>query len=215
MTLPIPRYTGANCFTAQDYAGNIFYAYQAEGDDLGYLIMIDPSGMARDITPHVAQGRPCLECNPSVGLKFVGNKETGKHEPPPRYDVPQYVPWPSGGQGIAGPPGAAGAGAVDMYDDPISCAAWDSRDLIGGALVDIPAAYGVESRPCYLVRFCGQATYPNVKIRAGSERSPHFLTLTTQAPGIRKDTQGWIPGPVAYISTVDGQAKVWLQIIGR
>src|SRR4051812_24977075 len=132
MTLPIPRYTGANCFTAQDYAGNIFCAYQTEGDDLGYLIMIDPSGIARDITPHVAEGRPCLDCNPSVGLWFVGNKETGKHEPPPRYDVPQYVPWPSGGQGVAGPPGGARAGGGGKDDDSNSFGGGGGRGLVGG-----------------------------------------------------------------------------------
>jgi hypothetical protein len=197
----ITRYTGANTFSVQDAAGNVFFIFQKQ-HDAGSVIMERPDGSSVEVlsTPEDS-GRPSLECNPGVGLWLTGNRETGDHATPPRYAVKEYVPF--------------AAGAVDMYDDPISCAEWNGRDLNGGALIDIPAAFGVESAPCYLVRFCAQATYPNVKIRAGSERSPHFLTLTTQAPGIRKDCQGWIPGPVAYISTVDGQAKVWLQIIGR
>jgi hypothetical protein len=211
--LPNARYTGANTFTAEDSAGNVFYAYQGP-DDSGCVAIVQ-GGQARLILSIPNSGRIALDCNPLIGLWAVGNKDAPAEQTPPRYVIKEYVPWSSGGEGIAGPPGASGAGGVTLYDAPISCAAWDGRDLSGGALVDIPAEFGVESAPCYLVRFCGQATYPNVKIRAGSELAPHFLTLTTQAPGIRKDTQGWIPGPIAYISTVDGQAKVWLQIIGR
>jgi hypothetical protein len=212
-TLPNDRYTGANTFTAADYIGNVFYAYQGP-DDSGCVAMVQ-GGQARLILTISHSGRIALDCNPLVGLWAVGNKDATANQTPPRYSIEEYVPWPSGGEGIAGAPGSAGPGAVTLYAAPIACPAWDGRDLSGGALVDIPSAFGVESAPAYLVRFCATAVYPNVKIRAGSEAAPHFLTLTTQVPGIRKDCQGWIPGPVAYISTVDGQAKIWLQIIGR
>jgi hypothetical protein len=197
----ITRYTGANTFSVQDAAGNVFFIFQKQ-HDAGTVIMERPNGESVEVlsTPNDS-GRPSLECNPGVGLWLTGNRETGDHATPPRYAVKEYVPFANS--------------ALRLYDAPISCPAWDGRDLSGGALVDIPSAFGVESAPCYLVRFCATAVYPNVKIRAGSETAPHFLTLTTQAPGIRKDTQGWIPGPVAYISTVDGSAKVWLQIVGR
>src|SRR4051812_26687796 len=120
-TLPIPRYTGANTFTAQDYAGNVFYAYQSTSkDDVGVLVMIDPAGIANNITPAIVGARPCMDCNPSVGLWFVGNKETGSTPPPPRYPVPQYVPWPAGVQGPCGPQGKPGAGGVTLYPAPVA-----------------------------------------------------------------------------------------------
>jgi hypothetical protein len=215
-TLPIPRYTGANCFTAQDYAGNIFNAYQANGSDFGFLVMIDPAGTAHNITPAVVQGRPCLDCNPSVGLWFVGNKETGSTHPPPRYKVPQYVPWPAGAQGAQGPSRPSGRGRRH----PLPRA---GRKRRRGTGVRSTAACWWTCRRCsawrvpcaYLVRLCGQATAANVKVRAGSETAPYFLTLTTQAPNVRFDAQGWVPGPLVFVSTLDGLAQVWLQIVGR
>lgn len=92
-TLSPARYMGSHTFTAEDSAGNIFYAYQAAGSDAGVLVMVTPDGRAQNVTPVAVIGRPCLECIPHVGLWFVGNKESGATQPPPRHRVSQYVPW--------------------------------------------------------------------------------------------------------------------------
>jgi hypothetical protein len=201
-TLSVPRYTGANSFTAQDAAGNVFIAYQSANADIGILTMITPSGAEANITPAPVGGRPSLECIPHVGLWMVGNKETGSTKPPPRYRITQYVPVP------------AVAGGITLFDAPYVSSEWSGRALAGGALVDIPATFGVPSAPAYLVRLSGLASAAGVIVRAGTERAPYFVTLVTQVANIRVDTNGWIPGPMALISTVGGSAACWLQIVG-
>jgi hypothetical protein len=216
-TLPISRYTGANTFSAQDYAGNIFYAYQSSSGDTGVLVMVNPAGTPTVITPAVVGGRPSFECNPSVGLWLVGNKETGSTRPPPRYPIKEYVPWPvgvgpQGPQGPQGVPGAPGVGGVALFPAPYVSAAWSGRQMSGGTVIDIPTTFGCPCARAYLVGLSGLATTAGVIVRAGSEIAPYFLTLVTQAPNVRMDCQGWIPGPVALVSVV-GSAQTWLQVI--
>jgi hypothetical protein len=213
-TLSVPRYTGANSFTAQDAAGNVFIAYQSANADIGILTMITPSGAEANITPAPVGGRPSLECIPHVGLWMVGNKETGSTKPPPRYRITQYVPFPAGAPGPQGPQGEPGVGGITLFDAPYVSNEWSGRALAGGQLVDIPATFGVPSAPAYLVRLSGLASAPGVIVRAGTERAPYFVTLVTQVANIRVDTNGWIPGPVALISTVGGSAQTWLQVVG-
>jgi hypothetical protein len=203
-TLPnnITRYTGANTFSAQDFHGNIFYVLQKQ-NDTGSVVMELPDGSAYEVLSMPAgSGRPCLEVNPLVGLWAVGNKETSTRTTPPRYPIAQYVPFP------------AVAGGITLFDAPYVSSEWSGRALAGGALVDIPATFGVPSAPAYLVRLSGLASAAGVIVRAGTERAPYFVTLVTQVANIRVDTNGWIPGPMALISTVGGSAACWLQIVG-
>ena len=201
MTIP-PRYTGANTFAAEDSTGNVFYIYQGPSDS-GCCVMIEPGGASRVVLSTPANsGRASLDCNPLVGLWLVGNRETPATQPPPRYPIAEYVPWPA----------PAGSG-LTLLPAPVSSSAWNGRALSGGALVDVPAVFGVASAEAYLVRLCGQAGVSNVKVRAGTELAPYFLTLVTQFPNVRMDTQGWVPGPLVYISTFDGNAQVWLQVL--
>jgi hypothetical protein len=124
-------------------------------------------------------------------------------------------PWSSGGaQGPQGPRGEPGAGGVVLYPAPFVAQAWGGRALSGGELIDIPTAFGVPSASAYLVRLSGLATTAGVVVRAGSPQAPYFLTLMTQVANMRMDAQGWIPGPVALVSTVAGGAQVWMQVIG-
>jgi hypothetical protein len=208
-TLPIPRYMGANTFTAQDYAGNIFYAYQASNADTGVLTMVDRAGIARTITPAPVQGRPALDCIPHVGLWFVGNKETGSTQPPPRHPVKEYVPFPA----PKGEPGTPGAGVL-LFAHPLVSLDWNGRVLNGSARIDVPALFGVAPEPAYLVRLSATAQAAGVIVRTGTEQAPYFVTLVSQVANVRNDTQGWTPGPSVYISTKGGEAVVYLQIVG-
>jgi hypothetical protein len=195
----ITRYTGANTFSVQDAAGNVFFIFQKQ-HDAGTVIMERPNGTSVEVlsTPDNS-GRPSLECNPGVGLWLTGNRETGDHATPPRYPVKEYVPF--------------AAGALQLFDAPRSSPQWDARELSSGVWVDVPATFGVPAAAAYLVRLCGQAPYAEVTIRAGTEAAPHFFTLQTQAANVRKDAQGWVPGPHVYMSAI-GAATVWLQICG-
>ena len=121
-------------------------------------------------------------------------------------------PW-SGSGGPAGPAGPAGAGSIALFPMPLISAAWENRQLSGGLWVDIPAEFSAPAAAAYLVRFVASAA-PNVRVRAGTDTAPFYLTVNTQVSGVEIHTQGWIPGPRAYISTVNGSAQVWLQILG-
>lgn len=108
-----------------------------------------------------------------------------------------------------------GAGGITLFPAPVTSPTWEARTLSGGVLVDIPAVFGVPSASAYLVRFVASASAPNVRVRAGaSEQAPAFLTVNTQAAGVQVHTQGWTPGPQAWISTANGAALIWLQIVG-
>jgi hypothetical protein len=124
-------------------------------------------------------------------------------------------PWTSGGaQGPPGPPGPAGAGGIVLFSTPLIAPAWEQRTLAGGLWVDIAATFGAPPASAYLVRFVASAAVANVRVRAGTEQAPFFLTLNTQIPGLEMHTQGWVPGPRAFISVVSGPAQVWLQVLG-
>lgn len=108
------------------------------------------------------------------------------------------------------------AGGFALAPSPVTAAAWEGRLLSGGVLVDVPAVFGVPIASAYLIRFVAQAPAANVRVRAGSEAAPFFVTVNTQVPNLQVHTQGWAPATNGslYISTVNGQALVWLQIIG-
>ena len=86
--------------------------------------------------------------------------------------------------------------------------------LSGGMLVDMPAVFNVPSASAYLIRFVAQAAAANVRVRAGTEAAPFFLTMNLTVPNMQSHTQGWVPGPQTYVSTVNGLAQVWLQLCG-
>jgi hypothetical protein len=217
-TLPaaITRYTGANTFSAQDFHGNVFYAFQKQ-NDAGCVVMVAADGSSTEVLSIPSSGRPALECNPLAGLWAVGNKETGTRATPPRYPIVQYVPFPVGAQGpqgIPGPAGAPGAGGVMLFPTPIAPAAWSGRTLNGGVLVDVPTVFGVAPEAGYFIRLSATASAAGVITRAGTESAPYFVTLVSQVAGVRNDTQGWVPGPSIFVSTIGGEARVWLQLVG-
>jgi hypothetical protein len=109
---------------------------------------------------------------------------------------------------------ASGSGGITLFDAPRTVSAWEGRTLSGGELVDIPAVFGVPVAPAYLIRFVAQAAAANVRVRAGTEQAPYFVTVNTTAPNLQVHTQGWVPGPVCYISAINGPAQIWLQVVG-
>jgi len=124
-------------------------------------------------------------------------------------------PWSSGGaQGEPGPPGPAGAGGIELLPSVRTAPAWEARTLSAGELVDIPATFGVPSALSYLVRYTVNAPVANVRGRAGSEACPFFFTVNSQVAGVDAMAQGWVPGPVCYVSPAQGTPKVWFQIVG-
>jgi hypothetical protein len=80
--------------------------------------------------------------------------------------------------------------------------------------VDIPATFGVPSASAYLVRFTVRAPVANVRGRAGTQACPHFFTANSRANGEDEMVQGWVPGPICYISPAQGVPTVWFQIVG-
>jgi hypothetical protein len=128
--------------------------------------------------------------------------------------APPIVRPPDSAQGPPGPPGPAGNGGIVLFSTPLISPAWEQRTLAGGLWVDIAATFGAPPASAYLVRFVASAAVANVRVRAGTEQAPFFLTLNTQIPGLEMHTQGWIPGPRAFVSVVNGPAQVWLQVLG-
>ncbi len=106
------------------------------------------------------------------------------------------------------------SGAITLLPQPNPNVYSNRLVTTAGELVDIAATFGVPVATGYLVRLSGLASLPNVKVRIGTQVAPYFVTLVTQVANVRVDTQGWIPSPQAWISTVDGSAQVWLQVIG-
>ena len=126
MQLPdgLTRYSGANAFTAQDAAGNVFGVFQGP-NDAGVCVMRRPDGTIVRLNHPPIQGRPSLECNPLAGLWIVGNKEASPREFPPRYSIAEYVPFrlPSAPSGVgpveeAQPIAALGSEAWPNYGQP-------------------------------------------------------------------------------------------------
>lgn len=106
------------------------------------------------------------------------------------------------------------SGGITLFDAPRTSPAWEGRQLHGGELVDIPSVFGVPAASAYLLRFVAESAAPDVRVRAGTESVPFFLTVNTQVASVQVHTQGWAPGPSVYVSTVGGAATVWLQICG-
>ena len=205
-TLPngITRYTGANTFTAEDAHGNVFYCFQKQ-KDAGCVVLVKPDGSATEVLSIPNSGRPSLDCNPLVGLWAVGNKETGSRATPPRYPIPAYVPFTASG---------GGGGGFTLLPAPAVASAWSGRTVQGGEWLDVPAVFGVPSASGYLLRLSAVAGAADVRARAGSEAAPYFLTVNTQVAGVEIHGQGWAPGPRCWVSTVNGSARVWLQVCG-
>ena len=118
------------------------------------------------------------------------------------------APW-----ALTSAPGAGGSGLV-LFDAPRTSPLWEGRTLNGGELVDVSAVFGVPVASAYLIRFVASAGAANVRVRAGTEQAPAILTMNTQVAGIQQHLQGWAPGPLVWISVVNGPATVWLQVVG-
>ncbi len=207
MTIP-NRYTGANCFSTQDYAGNVFYVYQGPNDS-GCCVMEPPGQPARVVLTLPGSGRPTMECNPSVGLWMTGNKETPANQPPLRYPIAEYVPFPAQAPGLV-------AATPSLLPAPLISPLWHARAMAKdeGLLVNIPAVFGVAPAAVYKVRLSVQSSIAGVTARIGIFSAPYFLTQTTQVAGVRIDCQGDVPGDGTWVSCVGGAATVWLQVLG-
>ena len=129
---------------------------------------------------------------PITTTGFVG----GFWEPIPDVDEP----WSDGG--------------ITLLPAVATAPAWEGHILTTGVLVDIPSVFGVPSASAYLVRFVVVAPLPNVRGRVGTQATPFMLTVNTQAAGVEVHQQGWVPGPVCYVSPAQGTPVVWLQIVG-
>jgi hypothetical protein len=125
------------------------------------------------------------------------------------------APYALGTGGEQGPQGEPGTGGIILFPAPVTTPTWEGRTLNSGELVDIPAVFGVPSATAYLIRFVAQAGAADVRVRAGTEEAPYFVTVNTQVAGVQVHTQGWVPGPACYVSVVNGSAQVWLQVLGR
>lgn len=132
---------------------------------------------------------------PITKTGFVG----GWWDPIPGIDDP----WSSGG-------------GVKLFDVPLTHPTWEGRQMAAntGVLIDIPAVFGAPVASVYVVRFVVVADGPNIRARAGTERAPFILTANTKAAGVEEHLQGDAPGPICYVSTAQGAAKVWFQIVG-
>lgn len=109
---------------------------------------------------------------------------------------------------------APAQGGLILFDAPRTSPAWNGRVLSGGELVDIPVVFGAPAASAYLIRFVASAGAPDVRVRAGTEAAPAILTMNTQVAGVQQHCQGFAPGPAIYVSTVNGPAQAWLQIVG-
>ena len=140
------------------------------------------------------------ELPPITQTGFVG----GFFDPIPGVDDP----WSGGTPGPSG--------GVVLFDAPITNPAWEGRAIPAnsGIAVDIPSTFGVPAAAAYLVRFVVQSDAPNVRVRAGTQAAPFILTCNTQIANVQVHTQGWAPGPICYVSTVNGAAVVWFRLVG-
>lgn len=198
-------YGGATITRVVDGAGAEWIGMCAKHNDV-FAFYVFKNGQNVPINP-MCSGRGTISRD-GTWIAWEGNQHF-------KGELPGFVPLPSGGPpGPQGPAGPQGSGAITLLSAPVTSAEWDGRTLQGGAHVDIPSAFGVPSHSAYLVRFCAKAGAADVRVRAGTEAAPYFLTLNTQAPNIEIHTQGWIGGPGAYISTVGGSATIWLQVEG-
>jgi len=111
------------------------------------------------------------------------------------------------------------SGGGTLFDAVRTAPAWEGRMLHGGELVDVPNVFGVPAAARYDIRFVALADAPDIRVRAGTQSCPFFVTVNTQQAGRQVMTNGPTPGPHIWVSAVDGagqsaQAQVWLQIVG-
>ncbi len=78
----------------------------------------------------------------------------------------------------------------------------------------MPATFHAPPARVYVIRFVMVADAPNIRARAGTDRAPFILTCNSKAAGVEEMAQGVAPGPSCYVSTAQGAATVWLQIVG-
>lgn len=90
----LPRYTGANTFSATDAQGTNFQVYQGPNDS-AVCVKVRLGSTKADAVPlpAIITGRPSIECNPFVGLWVIGNKEAPVTQTAPRYAIPDFVPF--------------------------------------------------------------------------------------------------------------------------
>lgn len=152
--------------------------------------LIDPTGALHVWASAVPMGTPNI-----TKTGFVG----GFWPPIPNVDAP----WSSGG-------------GITLFDAPRTTLAWEGRQMGAnvGELVDIPVVFGVPVASAYLLRFVAQSSAADVRVRAGTQASPFYVTVNTQVPNVQVHAQGWAPGPQVWVSTAQGAAQVWLQVLG-
>ena len=122
MNLPgtLTRYVGANVFSCQDAAGNVFYVFQGPNNS-GRCVLLAGDGMVRELVlPAPIQGRPSVDVNPFVGMWVIGNQEVSSRQLPPRYRIAEYGPFVLGPPGSGGPVAAEDAAPIA----PLGAEAW-------------------------------------------------------------------------------------------
>lgn len=115
-------------------------------------------------------------------------------------------PWSDAGTPAPG-------GGFTLLPAPLTSPLWSGRVLGGGEMVNVPLVFSAPAASAYLIRFVASAGAADIRVRAhaGGSGDPD-----TQYPGrrVQQHIQGWAPGPATYISTVNGPAQIWLQIVG-
>ncbi len=105
-------------------------------------------------------------------------------------------------------------GGVTLLPGVRTNPAWEARSLTAGVMLDIPATFGVPVANSYLVRLTMNAPIANVRARCGTQATPFFFTVNSQVAGVDNMDQGWVPGPLCYVSPAQGTPTIWLQICG-
>lgn len=109
------------------------------------------------------------------------------------------------------------AAGIVFFPSVLTSNGWEGRTINGGVVVNVPAVFGAPSAAAYLIRFVAMG-HVNVRVRAGaSVTNPLALTMNLQVEGLQSHIQGWSPTSNAtdiYVSTVNGAATIWLQIVG-
>jgi hypothetical protein len=106
------------------------------------------------------------------------------------------------------------AGGVTLLPSVRTNPAWEARSLTAGVMLDIPATFGVPVANSYLVRLTMNAPIANVRARCGTTATPFFFTVNSQVAGVDNMDQGWVPGPLCYVSPAQGTPVIWLQVVG-
>lgn len=105
---------------------------------------------------------------------------------------------------------------TQLFDLPLTSPQWEGRQMAKdeGVWIDVPAVFHAPEASVYVVRFVMVADAANIRARAGTQAAPFILTCNSKGPGIEEMLQGNAPGPDCYVSTAQGAARVWFQIVG-